>query len=170
MSSFCLTKASRSKPREAKLVASSSARSSKAMKTPGSANCAAPRARNSMARSVLPLPALPHTSEGRPAGRPPPVTSSRPEMPVGVLRSAGVRDDLLFRGAGALVLMMLLGMAWRWDRRPEASRGCGLGHLADQRVAANRDEAAGVAGSLARALASALYHGACAGGGPTIVP
>jgi hypothetical protein len=33
-----------------------------------------------------------------------------------------VRDDLLFRGAGALVLMMLLGMACRWDRRPKVPK------------------------------------------------
>src|SRR3954468_10649658 len=37
-----------------------------------------------MANSVLPQPALPHTSVGRPRGNPPSVTSSRPSMPVGV--------------------------------------------------------------------------------------
>src|SRR5580693_399447 len=38
-----------------------------------------------MARRVLPQPALPHTRVGRPAGRPPAVSSSRPAMPVGAL-------------------------------------------------------------------------------------
>ena len=36
-----------------------------------------------MASSVLPQPAGPQTSVGRPRGRPPPVTSSSPLMPVG---------------------------------------------------------------------------------------
>src|SRR4051812_37913272 len=38
-----------------------------------------------MARRVLPQPGPPHTSVGRPRGKPPPVTSSRPWMPVGHL-------------------------------------------------------------------------------------
>src|SRR5688572_15985422 len=35
-----------------------------------------------MASKVLPQPALPQTSVGRPRGRPPPVISSSPSMPV----------------------------------------------------------------------------------------
>src|ERR1051326_4464008 len=52
----------------------------------------APRNRNSMAKSVLPAPALPQMSVGRPAGRPPPVISSKPGMPV----SSFCRPALLF--------------------------------------------------------------------------
>src|SRR5271169_2560263 len=61
------------------------------MNTPGSPNTTAPRTRNSAANSVLPQPAPPHTSVGRPRGNPPPVISSRPWMPVGHLgkRAAG---------------------------------------------------------------------------------
>src|ERR1039458_7233707 len=55
------------------------------MNTPGSPNCTAPRTRNSAANSVLPQPAPPHTSVGRPRGNPPSVISSRPWMPVGHL-------------------------------------------------------------------------------------
>ena len=64
--------ASRSKPSE-RDVAGRAPRSvsSKAMNTPGSPNSVAPRTRNSMASSVLPQPAPPQTSVGRPAGRPP---------------------------------------------------------------------------------------------------
>ena len=50
-----------------------------------------PRTRNSIASSVLPQPAGPQTSVGRPRGRPPPVTSSRPLMPVGVFGSSASR-------------------------------------------------------------------------------
>jgi len=57
---------------------SSAAVSSNAMKTPGSPYWVAPRTRNSMARRVLPAPALPHTRVGRPRGSPPPVISSSP--------------------------------------------------------------------------------------------
>ena len=38
-----------------------------------------------MASSVLPQPALPQTRVGRPLGKPPPVISSSPWMPVGAL-------------------------------------------------------------------------------------
>jgi hypothetical protein len=71
------------KPKEATLAASSSAVSSKDMNTPGSWNLVMPRMRNSMARSVLPAPAGPQTSVGRPRGSPPSVISSSPWMPVG---------------------------------------------------------------------------------------
>ena len=40
-----------------------------------------------MANSVLPQPAAPHSSVGRPVGRPPSVTSSRPLIPVGTFGS-----------------------------------------------------------------------------------
>ena len=46
-----------------------------------------------MANSVLPQPAAPHSSVGRPRGNPPDVTSSRPVMPVGDLTSAAARAD-----------------------------------------------------------------------------
>src|SRR5260221_3728583 len=68
--------------------------SSRPTTTPASPNCAAPRTRNSAASSVLPQPAPPQTSVGRPRGRPPPVISSRPWMPVGHCgkRMAGETD------------------------------------------------------------------------------
>src|SRR3979490_1566288 len=72
----------RSKPSDATLSASSSAVSSNVIKTPGSLKCVAPLTRNSMASSVLPHPAFPHTSVGRPDGKPPRVISSRPLTPV----------------------------------------------------------------------------------------
>src|SRR5512140_2745772 len=72
----------RSKPRLATFLASSSPVSSKLMKTPRSPKSLAPRTMNSMARSVLPHPALPQTSVGRPRGRPPSVISSSPRIPV----------------------------------------------------------------------------------------
>ena len=67
---------------ERTLSVSSRALSSNIMNTPGSPNCVAPRTRNSIASIVLPQPALPHTSVGRPDGKPPPVMASRPVMPV----------------------------------------------------------------------------------------
>src|SRR2546430_15863665 len=57
------------------------------MKTPGSSYSSAPRTRNSRESSVLPQPAPPHTSGGRPRGSPPLVISSSPGMPVGALAS-----------------------------------------------------------------------------------
>jgi len=60
------------KPREATLLASSSAVSSKERKTPGSWYCVMPRTKNSRARRVLPEPAAPQTRVGRPEGGPPP--------------------------------------------------------------------------------------------------
>ena len=59
--------------------------SSNDMNTPGSPCSVAPRTRNSIAKSVLPQPAPPHTSVGRPRGSPPPVISSRPWIPEGDL-------------------------------------------------------------------------------------
>src|SRR6185369_14918338 len=71
-----------SKFREATLVASSSSDSSNDMNTPGSLNCVAPRTKNSIAKSVLPAPALPQIRVGRPLGTPPLVISSKPGIPV----------------------------------------------------------------------------------------
>src|SRR5271156_1853636 len=82
---LCRTMPARSKPSEATLAFNSASVSSKDMKTPGSSNCTAPRMRNSAASSVLPQPAPPQTSVGRPRGSPPPVISSRPWIPVGHL-------------------------------------------------------------------------------------
>src|SRR5436190_6604874 len=68
------------------------------MHTPDSPYSTAPCTRNSSASKVLPQPALPHTSVVRPFGRPPPVTSSSPSIPVGAFGS-GVRDSFnLARG------------------------------------------------------------------------
>ena len=57
--------AATSNPSEAAFAASSSAVSSKAMNAPGSPKSRAPRAMNSIASSVLPEPAPPHTRVGR---------------------------------------------------------------------------------------------------------
>src|SRR5690349_5528838 len=57
------------------------------LKTPGSPYSSAPRTRNSIPSSVLPQPALPQISVGRPFGSPPHVISSSPAMPVGVFAS-----------------------------------------------------------------------------------
>ena len=58
------------------------------MNMPGSPYRVAPLTRNVIANSVLPHPAAPHTSDGRPAGKPPSVISSKPAMPVGAFGSA----------------------------------------------------------------------------------
>src|SRR5579863_7629203 len=57
------------------------------MHTPGSPYRTAPCTRNSIANKLLPHPALPHTRVTRPLGRPPPVTSSSPWIPVGAFAS-----------------------------------------------------------------------------------
>src|SRR5579863_7074192 len=95
------TKPARSKPSDATLAFNSASVSSKAINTPGSSNCTAPRTRNSAPNSVLPHPAPPQTSVGRPRGNPPPVISSRPWMPVGHL-GKGVAGEL---GLEPLVFM-----------------------------------------------------------------
>lgn len=77
----------RSKPSEATFAMRSSLDSSNATNTPGSPNSTIPRTRNSVASKVFPHPAGPQTRVGRPRGRPPPVTSSRPLIPVGALGS-----------------------------------------------------------------------------------
>ncbi len=75
---FCWMSDGRSNPREATSPAISSPDSSNVISTPGSPNCSAPLMRKLMARSVLPDPAAPQMSVGRPAGKPPFVISSSP--------------------------------------------------------------------------------------------
>src|SRR5438128_2257181 len=53
------------------------------MNTPGSLCSSAPRTRNSIPNSDFPEPAPPLINVGRPRGRPPPVISSKPAIPVG---------------------------------------------------------------------------------------
>jgi hypothetical protein len=48
-----------------------------------------------MANMVLPQPGPPQTMVGRPAGRPPPVISSKPAIPVGAFFSCGKAGDEL---------------------------------------------------------------------------
>src|SRR3954447_8991607 len=48
----------------------------------------APRIKNSIDSKVFPQPGPPQISVGRPAGKPPPVISSRPSIPLGHLPSA----------------------------------------------------------------------------------
>src|ERR1700682_1137600 len=83
----------KSKPSDATFSVSSSPVSSNAMKTPGSPYSVAPRTRNSIASNVLPQPAPPQTSVGRPVGNPPPVISSSPRMPVHDFRKVFGADD-----------------------------------------------------------------------------
>ena len=85
MTSFFLAiNSSMSKPSEWTLAARSFSRSSKLMNTPVSPNLLAPLTRNVIPNRVLPHPAEPQSSVGRPVGRPPSVRSSKPPMPVGV--------------------------------------------------------------------------------------
>ena len=77
----------RSKPSEAKFCTRSVAVSSNVMNTPGSPCSTAPRARNSIARTVLPHPARPATRIGLPLGNPPSRIWSRPETPEGTFSS-----------------------------------------------------------------------------------
>ena len=72
--------------------------SSKATNTPGSPCWVAPRTRNSIARRVLPQPALSQTSVGLPRGKPSAVISSSPWMPeaaLGKSRTATLRVELI---------------------------------------------------------------------------
>ena len=107
----------RSKPSDATFAASSSAVSSNAMKTPGSPNSVAPRTRNSIANSVLPQPAPPQTSVGRPRGSPPPVISSRPWIPDGAFGS-GCRVNRAPVGPGASPSSCALPAGLRTPRAP----------------------------------------------------
>ena len=81
----CRRPAGRGRSRaSATFLASSSAVSSKRHEDARLVVLASPRGRGTpCASSVLPQPALPQTSVGRPRGRPPPVISSSPSMPVG---------------------------------------------------------------------------------------
>src|SRR5581483_5492645 len=80
-------RSSTSKPSDLTFWASSSAVSSNVMMTPGSRNFRMPLRMTLIPSNVLPDPAPPHTRVGRPVGRPPPVMSSNPGTPVGVLAS-----------------------------------------------------------------------------------
>lgn len=120
---FCAASFPRSKPSERTLAVSSSAVSSNIMNTPGSPNCVAPRTRNSMARRVLPAPALPQTSVGRPAGNPPPVISSRPWMPVGDLGSLAPWEALFFfKVVGSKVTADQPWLPWVGDDKAASGR------------------------------------------------
>nr|ART37899.1 F506 [uncultured bacterium] len=59
--------------------------SSKATKMPGSLQSWAPCTRNCSANTVLPEPGPPTSNVVRPRGKPPPVISSNPVMPVSTL-------------------------------------------------------------------------------------
>jgi hypothetical protein len=65
------------------LLLRSSAVSSTATKTPGSLSFSVPWTPKAIARKILPQPALPQPSVGRPFGNPLPLMSSSPQMPVG---------------------------------------------------------------------------------------
>lgn len=49
---------------------------------------------------VLPEPAAPQTSVGRPWGKPPPVITSKPEIPVGVFCREVMAEDFFFDFGG----------------------------------------------------------------------
>ena len=108
----------RSNPSDATFDRRSSMVSSNATNTPGSSNSGIPRTRNSIAISVLPHPAGPQTSVGRPRGRPPPVTSSSPLMPVGVLSRFGNGGGRLGRqpeaAAASVVWLLDTRARFRW--------------------------------------------------------
>ena len=84
------------------------------MKTPGSP-ISMPRTRNSTENRVLPAPALPQTRVGRPRGRPPPVISSRPRMPLLTLGNADTGARFL-AGTRGLLLAAIRATAARWGR------------------------------------------------------
>src|SRR3954447_900175 len=78
---------------DATLLLMSCGDSSKAIRTPGSLNSVAPRTRNSRPIIVLPEPGPPQTTVVRPRGKPPPLISSNPLMPVGHLGKRGREAD-----------------------------------------------------------------------------
>src|SRR5829696_1115686 len=92
--SFC--NFSRLNPKEGTFMDSSSGFSSKAINTPGTPNSIAPLIINSIESKVLPQPAAPQTREGLPFGSPPPVISSKPAIPVGVLGNSLGGDNCFF--------------------------------------------------------------------------
>src|SRR5579859_10370 len=81
-----------------------------------------------MASKVLPQPALPYTSVVRPFGRPPPVTSSNPSIPVGVFGS-GLRDsfNLAWSIAAAETDSLRSGCQHILTKRRAAFDGCAGG-------------------------------------------
>jgi hypothetical protein len=79
---------STSKPSEATLVSRSSLALLEAHEHAGLAELGAPLTRKVMANSVLPQPAAPHSSVGRPVGRPPKVSSSRADVGFSPRRNA----------------------------------------------------------------------------------
>src|SRR4029077_11918001 len=98
-----LASSRKSKPSDATLASSFASVSSKSMHTPGSPYRTAPCTRNSIANKLLPHPVLPHTRVTRPFGRPPPVTSSNPWIPVGALASDERRTFGLAPGIARLL-------------------------------------------------------------------
>ena len=92
---FLSDRAFKSKPSEATLRVISSGVSSKASSTPGSPYSSTPLTRNSIPSIVLPQPGPPHTIVVRPRGKPPPLISSRPRMPVGAFSSPCERSRTL---------------------------------------------------------------------------
>src|ERR1700733_7478777 len=99
------------------------------MKTPGSPYSVAPRTRNSIASSVLPQPAPPQTSVGRPAGNPPPVISSSPRMPVGAFRRRFGEDEdgfVVFMGGLSANRSFFMVKTHRLAKREEAVRPPGV--------------------------------------------
>lgn len=130
MKTFCCScRVSRSTPGERRFCVSSSAFSSNIMKTPGSPYSTAPCTRNSAASRVLPEPAEPQISVGLPCGKPPPVISSRPWMPVGALAKGIGSEGLVFAGLGVGAMAWVpvqaiqkTSSAWRGDRRSIRSR------------------------------------------------
>src|ERR1700730_4992839 len=103
-------------PSDSTLRLISSPVSSKVIKTPGSPNSVAPRTRNSMANMVFPQPGPPHTMVGRPAGRPPPLISSKPAIPLGAFFSCGKA-----RVAAALVRFDARAIAVFWASQSEVN-------------------------------------------------
>src|ERR1035437_9610557 len=71
---------------------------------PGSLHSCAPCTRNCSASRVLPEPGPPTSSVVRPRGKPPPVISSKPVMPVGALVgtfTSGDRTDFILFPVGS---------------------------------------------------------------------
>src|ERR1035437_8968529 len=83
---------------------------------PGSLQSFAPCARNCSASMVLPEPGPPTSSVVRPRGKPPPVISSKPAMPVGALVGTftrGDRTDFILPPVVIIINFLLRGSAGR---------------------------------------------------------
>src|SRR5687767_3813429 len=134
MNSFLsATSRPRSKPSDEAFLVRSGIVSSNEMKTPGSPYCTAPRTRNSSPNIVFPAPAPPLISVGRPAGKPPPVISSRPWMPVRDFRSVLMETGRAFFLGGVIRLDLVQNALLR--RRgdcvgQQGSRACLCGEVA----------------------------------------